>query len=41
MDRVGAEAPARFSEQFYFSRCFSEKFGLSPVKYRKKINPEQ
>lgn len=30
-----------FSDQFYFSRCFSEKFGLSPVKYRKKIKPEQ
>ena len=30
-----------FSDQFYFSRCFSDKFGLSPVKYRKKIKPEQ
>ena len=30
-----------FSDQFYFSRCFSDKFGLSPMKYRKKIKPEQ
>lgn len=30
-----------FSDQFYFSRCFSDKYGLSPVKYRKKIKPEQ
>lgn len=28
-----------FSEQFYFSRCFSQKFGVSPREYRKsKIN---
>lgn len=28
-----------FSEQFYFSRCFKQKFGLSPLEYRKsKIN---
>ncbi len=23
-----------FSDQFYFSRCFSRKYGLSPAKYR-------
>lgn len=23
-----------FSDQFYFSRCFSKKYGLSPAKYR-------
>ncbi len=28
-----------FSDQFYFSRCFKQKFGLSPLEYRKsKIN---
>lgn len=28
-----------FSEQFYFSRCFKQNFGLSPREYRKsKIN---
>lgn len=26
-----------FSDQFYFSRCFSQKFGMPPLKYRKKV----
>ena len=26
-----------FSDQFYFSRCFSQKFGIPPLKYRKKV----
>ena len=26
-----------FSDQFYFSRRFKEKFGLSPLKYRKTV----
>lgn len=30
-----------FCDQFYFSRCFSEKYGMSPTKYRKKINANQ
>lgn len=28
-----------FSDQFYFSRRFKEKFGMSPMKYRKSIIP--
>ena len=28
-----------FSDQFYFSRRFKEKFGVSPMKYRKNIIP--
>ncbi len=28
-DRLG------FCDQFYFSRCFSQKYGISPLKYRK------
>jgi AraC-like DNA-binding protein len=28
-----------YSEQFYFSRCFKQSFGMSPREYRKsKIN---
>jgi transcriptional regulator GlxA family with amidase domain len=28
-----------FSEQFYFSKCFKQNFGLPPREYRKtKIN---
>ena len=27
-----------FCDQFYFSRCFTKKFGLSPSEYRKNIN---
>lgn len=27
-----------FSDQFYFSRCFSKKFGMPPLKYRKTNN---
>lgn len=27
-----------FCDQFYFSRYFSEKYGMSPTKYRKKVN---
>lgn len=34
-DRLG------FCDQFYFSRCFSEKYGMPPTKYRKKVNPRQ
>lgn len=30
-----------FCDQFYFSRCFSGKYGMSPTKYRKKINANQ
>ena len=30
-----------FCDQFYFSRCFSKEYGLSPVKYRQKVNPHQ
>lgn len=30
-----------FCDQFYFSRCFAQKYGLSPVKYRQKVNPHQ
>ncbi len=29
-DRLG------FCDQFYFSRCFSKKYGISPANYRKK-----
>ncbi len=25
-----------FCDQFYFSRCFSKKYGVSPIKYRKE-----
>ena len=25
-----------FCDQFYFSRCFSKKYGISPLKYRKE-----
>lgn len=28
-----------FSDQFYFSRRFKEKFGVAPMKYRKNIIP--
>ena len=27
-----------FCDQYYFSKCFSKKYGLSPQKYRKKVN---
>lgn len=27
-----------YCDQFYFSRCFARKFGLSPAKYRERIN---
>ncbi|MBQ7975839.1 MAG: helix-turn-helix transcriptional regulator [Clostridia bacterium] len=27
-----------FCDQFYFSRCFTEKFGRSPLKYKKLCN---
>ena len=30
-----------FCDQFYFSRCFSEKYGMPPTKYRKKVNAKQ
>lgn len=30
-----------FCDQFYFSRCFSEKYGMPPTQYRKKINANQ
>lgn len=30
-----------FCDQFYFSRCFSKEFGLSPIQYRKKQNYNQ
>lgn len=30
-----------FYDQFYFSRCFTEKYGLSPTKYRKKVGMNQ
>ena len=30
-----------FCDQFYFTRCFSAKYGMSPTKYRKKINANQ
>ena len=26
-----------FSDQFYFSRRFKEKFGMSPLKYRQSV----
>lgn len=26
-----------FCDQFYFSRCFSKRYGISPLKYRKNI----
>jgi len=27
-----------YCDQFYFSRCFTRKFGLSPAKYRERLN---
>ena len=30
-----------FCDQFYFLRCFSEKYGMPATKYRKKLNANQ